>query len=145
MIVLDTNVLVAALRSRTGMSRRILTEVLQERLSAGVSVSLFMEYEDVLQRPEQRAAFGLTTSQVDEFLAGLAAVLNPIDISFLWRPQLKDPCDEMVLEAAVNGRCTHILTWNVRDFLPAVQRFNLLCVTPRSYYLDKGDFIYAGK
>jgi putative PIN family toxin of toxin-antitoxin system len=145
MIVLDTNVLVAALRSRTGTSRKVLTEVLKKKLSAGVSVAMFLEYEDVLQRPEQRAAFGLTSPEVEEFLAGLASVLKPIDISFLWRPQLKDPCDEMVLEAAVNGQCSHILTWNVRDFLPAAQSFNLECVTPAAYYLKRGDSSHASQ
>ena len=134
MIVIDTNVLVAALRSRTGWSRRMLSQVLRSELTAGVSVPLFIEYEAVLQRPEQRSAFGLTSSEVDDFLAGLAGVLHPIDISFLWRPQLKDPGDEMVLEAAVNGSCSHIVTWNVRDFAQAVPRFHLQCVTPADYY-----------
>jgi putative PIN family toxin of toxin-antitoxin system len=133
MIVLDTNVLVAALRSRTGWSRRMLTQVLNAQLQAGVSVPLFIEYEAVLQRAEQRAAFGLNRAEVDAFLAGLASVLQPIDISFLWRPQLKDPADEMVLEAAVNGQCTHLVTWNLRDFAHATPRFNLKLSTPAEY------------
>jgi putative PIN family toxin of toxin-antitoxin system len=145
MIVLDTNVLVAALRSRTGTSRVLLSQVLRSEVQAAVSVALFLEYEDVLQRPEHRQAFGLAAIDVDEFLAGLARVLVPVDISFLWRPQLKDPCDEMVLEAAVNGQCSHIVTWNVRDFAQAVHRFNLQCVTPRTYFLDKGENEYAGQ
>ena len=131
---MDTNVLVAALRSRTGWSRKMLSEVLSSELLAGVSVPLFIEYEAVLQRPEQRAVFGLSADEVDEFLAGLASVLRPIDISFLWRPQLKDPADEMVLEAAVNGQCTHLVTWNLRDFAQAVPRFNLELITPPEYY-----------
>jgi putative PIN family toxin of toxin-antitoxin system len=137
MIILDTNVLVAALRSRGGMSRRMLVQVLQSELLAGVSVPLFLEYEAVLQREEQLQAFGLTRDEMNEFLTGLAGVLKPIDISFLWRPQLKDPADEMVLEAAINGQCSHIVTWNVRDFAQAVPRFNLQCVTPADYYAGK--------
>jgi putative PIN family toxin of toxin-antitoxin system len=137
MIILDTNVLVAALRSRTGLSRRLLVQVLQSEVVAGVSVPLFMEYEAVLQRSEQLLAFGLCSAEVNEFLTGLAGVLRPIDISFLWRPQLKDPADEMVLEAAVNGQCSHIVTWNVRDFAQAVPRFNLRCLTPADYYASK--------
>jgi putative PIN family toxin of toxin-antitoxin system len=137
MIILDTNVLVAALRSRTGQSRRLLTQVLLSQVEAGVSVPLFIEYEAVLNRSEQLQAFGLSEAEMDEFLAGLASVLKPIDISFLWRPQLKDPADEMVLEAAVNGQCSHIVTWNVRDFAQAVPRFNLQCITPADYYANK--------
>ena len=131
---MDTNVLVAALRSRMGWSRKMLSEVLSSELLAGVSVPLFIEYEAVLQRPEQRAAFGLSADEVDEFLAGLASVLQPVDITFLWRPQLKDPADEMVLEAAVNGQCTHLVTWNLRDFAQAVPPFNLKLITPPEYY-----------
>jgi putative PIN family toxin of toxin-antitoxin system len=134
MIILDTNVLVAALRSRTGWSRQMLTQVLRAELVAGVSVPLFIEYESVLQRAEHRAAFGLSAAEVDAFLAGLACVLRPIDISFLWRPQLKDPADEMVLEAAVNGQCSHLVTWNLRDFAQAAPRFNLQLTTPADYY-----------
>jgi len=135
MIIMDTNVLVAALRSRTGWSRQMLSQVLRAELAAGVSVPLFIEYESVLQRTEQRAAFGLSVDEVDAFLAGLASVLQPIDISFLWRPQLKDPADEMVLEAAVNGQCSHLVTWNLRDFTQAAPRFNLQLATPADYCL----------
>jgi predicted nucleic acid-binding protein len=110
---------------------------LKSEVVVGVSVPLFMEYEAVLQRSEQLAVFGLTSAEVNEFLTGLAGVLRPIDISFLWRPQLKDPADEMVLEAAVNGQCSHIVTWNVRDFAQAVPRFNLQCVNPADYYASK--------
>ncbi len=134
MIIMDTNVLVAALRSRTGWSRRMLYQVLSSEIVAGVSVPLFIEYEAVLQRVEQREAFGLSAAEVDAFLAGLASVLCPIDISFLWRPQLKDPADEMVLEAAVNGQCSHLVTWNLRDFAQAAPRFNLQLSTPAGYY-----------
>jgi putative PIN family toxin of toxin-antitoxin system len=134
MIILDTNVLVAALRSRSGWSRQMLSQVLRLELVAGVSVPLFIEYESELQRAEQRAAFGLSISEVDTFLSGLASVLQPIDISFLWRPQLKDPADEMVLEAAVNGQCSHLITWNIRDFAQAAPKFNLKLFTPAQFY-----------
>lgn len=134
MIILDTNVLVSALRSRSSWSRQMLSQVLRLELVAGVSVPLFIEYESVLQRAEQRAAFGLSISEVDTFLSGLASVLQPIDISFLWRPQLKDPADEMVLEAAVNGQCSHLITWNMRDFAQAAPKFNLKLSTPAQFY-----------
>lgn len=64
---------------------------------------------------------------------GLAGRLSPIDISFLWRPQLRDPCDEMVLEAAANGSASHLITWNTRDFLPAAPRFGIRVETPTEF------------
>lgn len=133
MIVLDTNILVAALRSRNGSSRILLRGVLEGRWHAGVSVPLFLEYEAVLRRPECLDVFGLSAQDVGIFLDGLAGVLSPIDISYLWRPQLRDASDEMVLEAAVNGVATHLVTWNVRDFLPAASRFDVRVVTPPEY------------
>jgi putative PIN family toxin of toxin-antitoxin system len=133
MIVLDTNVLVAALRSRKGASRNLLRGVLSGRWQAGVSVPLFLEYEAVLGRPECLAAFGLSRQEVDAFLDGMASVLLPVEISYLWRPQLRDANDEMVLEAAANGAASHLLTWNIRDFLPAALKFDIRVVTPSEF------------
>ena len=130
MIVLDTNVLVAALRSRTGSSRVLLRHVLGGRCTAGVSVPLFLEYESVLTRPENLRDFRLSHQDIVAFMDGLASILRPVEITYLWRPQLRDPCDEMVLEAAVNGSATHLITWNTRDFFPAALRFELRISTP---------------
>jgi len=95
-------------------------------MEALASVPLFLEYEAVLKRPEHLLATGLLrTELVDEFLAGFASVVIPVEVSYLWRPQLTDPADEMVLEAAVNGRADWIVTYNVRDFSGAVSRFKI--------------------
>lgn len=106
---------------------------MEGRWEAGVSVPLFLEYETVLGHPECLAAFGLSRLDIEMFLDGLAGVLPPIEISYLWRPQLRDANDEMVLEAAVNGAVTHLVTWNVRDFLPAASRFDVRVVTPAEF------------
>lgn len=134
MIILDTNVLVSALRSRSGFSRRLVVDVLQGVVVAAVSVPLFIEYEDVLTRPAQLKAFGLTATEVGRFLDGLAGVLTPAEISFLWRPQLKDPADEIVLEAAANASASHIVTWNTKDFSPASGMFDMKIVTPPQWF-----------
>jgi predicted nucleic acid-binding protein len=91
---------------------------------------LFLEYEDVLYRPEQRLAHGLTAGQIDSFLAGLAALIEPVDIHFQWRPQLRDPNDEMVLEAAINGRAEAIITHNVADFSGIGEWFRIPVLRP---------------
>jgi len=129
-VVLDTSVLVAGLRSRLGASNHLLALVSEQRLVPLVTTAMFLEYEDVLNRPEQRLATGMAKEDVAGFLAALASAAEPVDVHFLWRPQLADPADELVLEAAVNGRAAAIVTHNVRDFLPAVPDFGIAVVTP---------------
>ncbi len=94
-----------------------------------MTTALFLEYEDVLNRPEQRLATGMGKEDVEGFLATFASAAEPIDVHFLWRPQLADPADELVLEVAVNGRAQAIVTHNVRHFLPA-RDFGVQVTTP---------------
>jgi len=95
------------------------------------SPPLFLEYEDVLMRPDQRLVHGLSEAQVARSLAAMAALIEPVEIHFRWRPQTADPGDEMVLEAALNGRADALVTFNVRDFSSAAPRFGLVIATPR--------------
>jgi predicted nucleic acid-binding protein len=89
-----------------------------------------LEYESVLKRPEIAMMHGLSTADVDDFLNGLAQLVNPVELHFAWRSQLRDPGDEMVLEAAVNGHVDALITHNVADFEVAKNRFNLNVWTP---------------
>jgi len=129
-IVVDTSVIVAGLRSQLGASNRILTLVAEGRLVPLVTTALFLEYEDVLNRPEQRLATGMSVGDVLGFPAALASAAEAVDVHFMWRPQLADPADELVLEAAVNGRASAILTHNMRDFLPAARDFEIEVIPP---------------
>lgn len=129
-VVLDTDVMVAAVRSRTGASNALLRAVRQKRVEAVVSVPMMLEYEAVLMRPEQRRVSGFTVAQVQQFMDGLAALMIPVLPYFLWRPTLRDPDDEMVLDAAVNGQANAIVTFNVRHFLPEAKQFPLDVLTP---------------
>jgi len=123
-LVLDTDVMVAALRSRRGASRAWLLTVLRGQVEIALSVPLVLQYEEVLTRPEHLAQIGGTTRQIGRILDAVCAVCHPIEISFLWRPTLRDPSDEMMLETAVNGRADWLLTFNDKDFVGA-ERFGV--------------------
>jgi putative PIN family toxin of toxin-antitoxin system len=128
--VLDTNVLVAALRSDKGASRRILLTALGGDIVVVASVPLMIEYEAVLTRREQLLATGLTAGETNAVLDAFAAVTEPVLLRFLWRPQLRDAADEMVLETAVNGRADRLVTFNVRHLRQAAERFGIVTATP---------------
>ncbi len=113
---LDTDVLVAALRSSRGASRQLLLGALDHRFELLLSVPLVLEYEAVLTRPEHLAACGLRGEEVERVLDDLASVAKPVRLAFRWRPRLSDPNDDMVLETAVNGNADAIVTFNQRDF-----------------------------
>ena len=130
-LVLDTDVVVAAMRSPTGASAAIVLAAREGQAILLLSAPLAMEYEAVCQRAEHREESGLSVREVDIFLTALIAMAEPVATHFLWRPQLRDPNDEMVLEAAVNGMADAILTFNVRDYGTAPARFGIEILLPR--------------
>lgn len=132
--VLDTNVIVAAVRSPKGASAEILRRVLMRRLVVVCSVPLFIEYEAVLSRPEQLFAASVSLKDIANLLDVLAGTVEPVEIQFLWRPQLRDPSDDMVLEAAVNGGASSIISFNQRDFFPQADTFGLTVQTPAQFF-----------
>jgi putative PIN family toxin of toxin-antitoxin system len=128
-VVLDTNVLVAASRSRRGASFALLRLLRAGRFTALASVPLLLEYEAVLKRPEHLAAGGRTEAMTDAFLDALCLRCEPVHLFYLWRPRARDPADDMVLETALNGRADHLVTLNIGDFAAAAQ-FRLDVATP---------------
>jgi putative PIN family toxin of toxin-antitoxin system len=130
-LVLDTAVMVAALRSDTGASRRLLEAAFDGEFTLLVSVPLMIEYQAVLTRQEHLDASGLTVDEVDALLDAVAAVTEPVRLAFLWRPSLRDPSDDMVLETGVNGRAEAIVTFNRRDFTSVAGRFGIAILLPR--------------
>ena len=129
-VVIDTSVLVAGLRSQPGASNLILTHIASQGVRPLVTTAVFLEYEAVLLRAEHRLATNMSEADVEGFLRALAAAAEPVEISFRWRPQLRDPADELMLEAAVNGRAEAIVTRNVTDFEPASSKFAIRILTP---------------
>ena len=128
--VLDTDVLVAAVRSDRGASRALLTAALERRYLVLASVPLMLQYESVLTRAEHLEVSGISAVDVEILLDALAVVVEPIRISYLWRPVLPDAGDDLVLETAVNGRADVVVTFNRRHFEPAATHFGVEIVAP---------------
>jgi len=134
-IVLDTSVLVSAFRSRLGASFRLVRELVEKpRFQIAISVPLILEYESALRRKTD-----LTERDVDEVLNFLCEVGDRREIYFLWRPFLRDPRDEMVLEVAVESRAGSIVTHNIRDFAGVEDKFSIAIRTPGEFlvYLEE--------
>ena len=129
-IVLDTNVLIAGLRSRNGASFQLLSLIGESAFELNVSVPLVLEYEEVAKRESR--ALGLTHGEIDDVLDYLCAVATHREIYFLWRPVLRDAADDMVLEVAVEAGCDIVVTHNVRDFVGA-ERFGVRTLTPGEF------------
>lgn len=129
-LVLDTNVLAAGYRSRGGASFAILQLIGSLQIRPLVTVALFLEYEAVLKRTEHIDAHGMALADIDRALAGFLTLAEPVDVHYQWRPQLSDAKDEMVLEAALNGRAEVLITHNVRDFDQAKKPFGIRILRP---------------
>ncbi len=128
---LDTHVIVAGLRSPEGASAALIKRALDLTFVPLLSVALALEYEAVAMDPAQRIVSGLDENEVRTVISAICAVGMPVESHFLWRPQLRDPSDEMVLEVAINGRAEAIVTFNRRDFGSAPARFGIDIWAPR--------------
>jgi putative PIN family toxin of toxin-antitoxin system len=129
-LVLDTNVVVAAMRSPSGASAAILHAARASLVTLLGNVALALEYEATCKLAEHQLAAGLSAGQVEIFVDAVIAMLEPVETHYMWRPQLRDPGDELVLEAAMNGRAQAIVTFNMRDFGIAPARFGIILLTP---------------
>ena len=130
-LVLDTDVIIAGLRSPRGASAEIVRLVRHGLVDLAVTVPLVLEYESVAVRPEHLMAAGLSEEDVLAVLDQLVAASHWSKIDYRWRPQTRDPADEMVLEAAINGGVDVIVTFNRRHFGKAPEQFGIGCWLPR--------------
>src|ERR1035437_2034151 len=129
-MVMDTDAVVAAMRSPVGASAALIRAVRQRQATLLLNVPLALEYEAVCRRSEHREKSGLSGQQEEIFLDAIIAMGEPVPTHFLWRPQLRNPNDEMVLEAAVNGRAHALVTFNVRDYGTAAAQFGVEVLLP---------------
>lgn len=131
LVVIDTCVLVAAARSRNGASFKLLTMLPSRDFEIALTVPLYTEYQAVLTRPEHLPP-GLTADAALGFVRYLASIAQLHDVYFLWRPLLRDPDDDMVLECAVACGSKLILTHNTKDFRRA-ESLGVSAVTPADF------------
>ncbi|MCH8567718.1 MAG: putative toxin-antitoxin system toxin component, PIN family [Balneolales bacterium] len=129
-IILDTNILYSAIRSRNGASFLLLSLLPNEKFALNLSVPLVLEYEDVLKRSVSELNFDL--EEIDQILNNLCAMANRHDVFYLWRPQLRDPGDDLILELAVKANCNYIITYNKQDFV-GVDAFGVKIVDAREF------------
>lgn len=127
---MDTDVIVAAMRSPKGASAALLVAVRHKRALPLLTTALMLEYEAVCMLPEHRLASGLDTKAVGQFLDAIAFFAEPVEVHYQWRPTLSDPGDEMVLETAVNGRAQAIVTFNRRDYADVTRAFGIEVLLP---------------
>lgn len=130
-VVIDTNVLVSALKSRKGAAFALISQMPSEHFQPALSVPLYAEYQDVLTRPEHLTGT-VSAEDILRFLRYICKISHRQNIFFLWRPRLKDPKDEMVLELAAASRSRYIITYNLRDF-KGVERFGIEALTPAAF------------
>ena len=134
-IVIDTNVIIAGLRSSKGSAFRLLTLVGTTQFSIHLSVPLVLEYEEVLFRQLSNLSF--SAEDIRDLLDFYCSVATHHQIFFLWRPYLPDPKDDMVLELAVKAGCDSVVTYNTRDFI-GIERFGLKAITPAEFLQSIG-------
>ncbi len=130
-VVIDTNILVSALKSDMGASYVLISKLPSKKFKFALSVPLYMEYQSVLTRKENMTG---TSSREDilAFLRYLCKISVRQKIFYLWRPWLKDPKDDMVLELAVASKSQHIITYNLKDF-SNIRKFGIEAITPKNF------------
>jgi putative PIN family toxin of toxin-antitoxin system len=140
-IVLDTNVILAALISKRGVSNRLLVWLFSqgEKINT-VSNTLITEYEDVLLRDGNLKQYEtFSSTDIIGFIDDICFISYHQKINFLWRPFLKDYRDDMVLETAFNAGCDYIVSYNIKDFCGVFDKFQIKVVTPKEFLKIVGE------
>ena len=131
LMMLDIDVVIAAIRSTKGASAEIIRRILRGEIRIELTVAMALEYEAVALREEHLIAGELSATEALNLIDTLAGLAAPVEIHFRWRPQLRDADDEMVLEAAINAQDRTIVTFNTKDFAMAADRFDVKLLKPR--------------
>jgi len=134
-IVIDTNVILAALMSRKGVSNKFLVWLFNHNTKINiVSNTLVTEYEDVILRNENLTLYPqFSKEDLLSFIDDVCLISHHQRINFLWRPFLKDYKDDMVLETAFNGNADYIITYNSKDFQNVYEKFKIKILNPKEF------------
>ena len=135
-VVMDTNVLVSALRSSRGASFKLLSLIDAGKFSLCISVPLVLEYEAAIKK--QARATGLTVADLDAVIDYICHVAEHYKVYYLWRPFLRDPKDDMVLELAVSSGADAVVTYNKADF-KGIEQFGVKIVSPKDFLKQIGE------
>jgi len=133
-IVIDTNVILSGLTSKNGYSYKILSLISKGGIVFNISVPLILEYESILM--QFREKIGLSTDDIQDFIDYLCKTGHHTKIYYLWRPMLKDPFDDHILEVAVNSGSTYIVTFNIKDFV-LTNSFGIKAITPKEFVQEE--------
>jgi putative PIN family toxin of toxin-antitoxin system len=137
-IVIDTNIIVSALRSRKGYSFKLLSIIDDKRFQVFISIPVILEYEDAIKR--EKSNIKLKKNEIDDVLDYICLIAEQQKIYYLWRPYLKDRKDDMFLELAVESESDYIITYNKRDF-EGIEKFGLNTITPKEFLMEIGEEI----
>ena len=139
-IVCDTNVWLSALTSNQGASHLLTRWLLeQERGIHFISIPFVLELEDGFLRPKNLSRMAhFSLEDLKSFVDDICHISSHQEIHFLWRPQIKDPKDDMVLELVVNAQADYLITFNTKDFKPVVDKFNFQLCTPKEFLKLQG-------
>ena len=128
--IIDTNVLLSGLKSQKGQSYKLLQKLLNNEFEIAISVPLILEYEAILKNKLDRAIF--SDEDIDSVINYLCKIGKQIKIFYLWRPFLKDPFDDHIIEVAISAKCKYIITYNKKDFLE-VEQFGIEVISPYDF------------
>ena len=135
-IVIDTNVFISALKSKRGASFKLLFDTPREKFEPNISPSLIFEYESVAKRDSSNIV--LSDSEIDSILDMICQWSIKCEIYFLWRPYLKDPKDDFILELAVESQSDFIITYNKNDF-KGIEKFGIKVLNPKEFLKKIGE------
>jgi len=136
-VVVDTGVLVAAINSARGGSRLVLRRCLEGRRRPLVGEKLFREYEEVFDRDSLFFRCSLSRGERDELLNAFLSICGWTAVFFLWRPNLPDEGDNHLIELAVGGGATSLITHNVREFRRGDLRFPQIRIETPGEFLKR--------
>lgn len=135
-IILDTNILLAGLRSQRGASYKLLSILNDSRWQLNISITLVLEYEEILKREQQQ--LGLSLEDINDIINTICFIANKRTIFYLWRPLSPDPDDDFLLDLAIESQADYIITYNQKDLQPA-EKFDIQVVTPKQFLQAMGE------